>query len=320
MIDLLKSNGKFYKANLHCHTTLSDGKMTPEQVKEQYVKQGYSIVAFTDHNMYEYHEHLKDDNFLPIGGVEIDFQIFDQNGKRENLRTCHLNFYPKDPKNISAFETHPAYNILLINKYIENMTKNGWLCTLNHPAWSLQPTNEVVEIDNITAMEVYNHLSQIIGNNGISHDHYFSYLANGKKTYAVATDDTHSGLDENGKFGADKDVGGGYIQISMPSLTYENFIDAFSNGRFYASTGIDIKELYIDEKTDELVISCSPVARIITKGSTTTTSPYVLSEKNDITYARIPMKEIRAVHKTYFRLEFSTLDGKMAYSQPYYFE
>ena len=29
------------------------------------------------------------------------------------------------------------------------MTKNGWLCTLNHPAWSLQPTNDVVEINNI---------------------------------------------------------------------------------------------------------------------------------------------------------------------------
>ena len=26
MVDLLKTNGKFYKENLHCHTTVSDGK------------------------------------------------------------------------------------------------------------------------------------------------------------------------------------------------------------------------------------------------------------------------------------------------------
>ena len=196
------------------------------------------------------------------------------------------------------------------------MTKNGWLCTLNHPAWSLQPTNDVVEINNITAMEVYNHLSQIIANNGHSQDYYFSYLASGKKTYAVSTDDAHCIASPNGTA---VDVGGGYIQISMPSLTYENFIDAFSNGRFYASSGVEIKELYIDEETDELVISCSPVASIITKGATTM-NPHVLSPNGDITYARMPMRKIRDAHKHYFRLEFLTLDGKQAYTQPYYFE
>ena len=47
---LLPENGTFYKANLHCHTVLSDGRLTPEQVRELYMSRGYSIVAFTDHN------------------------------------------------------------------------------------------------------------------------------------------------------------------------------------------------------------------------------------------------------------------------------
>ena len=33
---LLPEGGKFYKANLHCHTTVSDGKMTPEEIKKYY--------------------------------------------------------------------------------------------------------------------------------------------------------------------------------------------------------------------------------------------------------------------------------------------
>ena len=33
---LLPKDGTFYKANLHCHTTLSDGHLTPEEVKEIY--------------------------------------------------------------------------------------------------------------------------------------------------------------------------------------------------------------------------------------------------------------------------------------------
>ena len=30
---LLPENGNFYKANLHCHTDVSDGAKTPEEVK-----------------------------------------------------------------------------------------------------------------------------------------------------------------------------------------------------------------------------------------------------------------------------------------------
>ena len=33
---LIKEEGNFYKANLHMHTTVSDGKMTPLEVKEKY--------------------------------------------------------------------------------------------------------------------------------------------------------------------------------------------------------------------------------------------------------------------------------------------
>ena len=36
---LLPEKGNFYKANLHCHTVVSDGALTPEQVKEAYQAQ-----------------------------------------------------------------------------------------------------------------------------------------------------------------------------------------------------------------------------------------------------------------------------------------
>ena len=48
---LLPKEGNFYKANLHCHTTVSDGKRTPEEIKELYMRNGYSIVAYTDHEV-----------------------------------------------------------------------------------------------------------------------------------------------------------------------------------------------------------------------------------------------------------------------------
>lgn len=36
---------------MHMHTTVSDGPMTPEEVKAAYKERGYSIVAFTDHEV-----------------------------------------------------------------------------------------------------------------------------------------------------------------------------------------------------------------------------------------------------------------------------
>ena len=61
---LLPREGKFYKANMHCHTNISDGKMTPEEVKTAYKKNGYSIVAYTDHEIMMPHYELRDEEFL----------------------------------------------------------------------------------------------------------------------------------------------------------------------------------------------------------------------------------------------------------------
>ena len=40
---LLDSSKPFFKANLHCHSTLSDGIMSPEQLKSVYKANGYDI-------------------------------------------------------------------------------------------------------------------------------------------------------------------------------------------------------------------------------------------------------------------------------------
>ena len=69
---LLPKDGRFYKANLHCHTNYSDGTMTPQQVKEHYMAHGYSIVAYTDHHIMVPHMELRDADFLPLIGVELN--------------------------------------------------------------------------------------------------------------------------------------------------------------------------------------------------------------------------------------------------------
>jgi hypothetical protein len=38
------------KGCLHCHSTCSDGELTPQEVAEAYAARGYDFIAFTDHD------------------------------------------------------------------------------------------------------------------------------------------------------------------------------------------------------------------------------------------------------------------------------
>ena len=69
---LLPETGRFFKANLHCHSNLSDGHLSPEEIKKIYMDKGYSIVAYTDHDILLPHPELKEENFLPLNGMELE--------------------------------------------------------------------------------------------------------------------------------------------------------------------------------------------------------------------------------------------------------
>ena len=92
---LLPKEGTFYKANLHCHSTISDGRWTPEEIKQNYKDHGYSIVAYTDHQAFVTHNDLRDADFLPMNGYELDFtELKREDGK--SSKTCHLCFVALD--------------------------------------------------------------------------------------------------------------------------------------------------------------------------------------------------------------------------------
>ena len=85
---ILLPEAGYYKANLHCHTTLSDGEFTPERIKAAYQEQGYSIVAFTDHRRYENHTQLNDEGFLALAALEVDLTEEPAPGRDWPVRKC----------------------------------------------------------------------------------------------------------------------------------------------------------------------------------------------------------------------------------------
>ncbi len=108
---LLPENFHSYKANLHCHSTWSDGYYTPEELKKLYKERGYSILSITDHEGLFWHNYLDDNDFLTIAGYETEYNQL--NGTDWNARTvvCHLCAYKKDPTDMSQpGYAPPAYD------------------------------------------------------------------------------------------------------------------------------------------------------------------------------------------------------------------
>ena len=100
---LISPNKNQYKANMHSHTTCSDGKMTPEQHKEAYKARGYSVYAFSDHDKIVDHSDLRDPDFLPLLAAEL--AVGERSDRHPNHKVCfHFNIIPRDPQNYEKIE------------------------------------------------------------------------------------------------------------------------------------------------------------------------------------------------------------------------
>ena len=81
---LFGSKKNIYKGNLHCHSNLSDGNLSPQELKDYYKSNGYSILAITDHEHINNNSYLDDEDFLTITSCEIAIKEFLQFSTMKN--------------------------------------------------------------------------------------------------------------------------------------------------------------------------------------------------------------------------------------------
>lgn len=305
---LLPEKGNFYKANLHCHTVVSDGALTPEQVKEAYQKEGYSIVAFTDHRQYCKHEELDDDRFLSIAAFEADINQFSAHENAwPTLKVYYFNFYDKHPERREkeekiALPLKRYSDTEYINGYIELMKAEGFLCCYNHPYWSLQTYEDYKDLRGLWAMEIYNHGCEHDGLYGFNPQSYDEMLRTGQRIYTVATDDNHNSFPFDSPL---CDSFGGFTMVKAEKLEYGAVMEALEKGDFYFSMGPEIKEAYIRDR--KLVVKTSPVEKIFViqegrncykklagKGETITEAEFELSGREG--YIRVEIRDGKGMY------------------------
>ncbi len=309
---LLPENGSFYKANMHCHSTLSDGRLTPETLKAEYMKRGYSIIAFSDHENFYTHNDLCDEDFLAINSYEVD--ISDWAVDDGHFRRCyHFNCFALTNKDNSAVLPKPVYgDIEGINSFVKELNGGGFLVCYNHPYWSLQNMDDYRELEGLFAMEIFN-FSAYNGDgvDGNQTQVYDTMLRLGKRLYCIASDDNHDAK----PFGHPlNDSFGGFIMVKAVNLDYDTVMKAIKNGEFYASAGPAINELYAEENI--VKIKCSPAVRIIMSTAGRRCGVVNAPEGETITEAEF---EINPTDK-YIRLEVTDERGKRANSRAYFLD
>ena len=79
--------GRFYRGNLHTHSTRSDGRLEPEEVIGRYKEQGYDFLALTDHFMerFEYPERFKATP-RPLGGFYDRNDLYTHKRQKDLVR------------------------------------------------------------------------------------------------------------------------------------------------------------------------------------------------------------------------------------------
>lgn len=280
---LISDKGRFFKANLHCHSTVSDGRLSPEEIKKAYMEKGYSIVAYTDHDVLIPHPELAEENFLPLNGFEVEIN---EPGKSDfcDTKTCHICYIALEPDNlimpfyhrteylfgnsvnyrhlVKFDESKPdyirEYNGECISDMIKQGRDNGFFVTYNHPRWSMENYDQYMSYNGMNAMEICNYGCWINGYGDYNEREYDDMLTGGKKIFCIATDDNHNVHPLDSK---NSDSFGGFTMIKAEKLEYSTITDALLRGDFYASQGPEIYDLWVED--GNVHITCSDCESII---------------------------------------------------------
>ena len=327
---LISPHKKQYKANLHCHSTLSDGKKTPEELKEMYKRHGYSILSITDHEAPCCHSELDDENFLTITGYEA--YIRNQPKYNSYQTEIHLNLFARDPKNETLICYQKEFckyigeerqqelkkivspraricNVDYVNEYIQTAKENGYIVAYNHPYWSFDSNENIAAYEGLFSMEMCNYSSYI--SNGLEYNGalYNELLRGGKRIACHSADDNHNGAEEGNSM---CDSFGGFTMIMPEEFTYGSVINAMEKGEMYSSMGPLFNEVSMEG--NRLHVECSEVKHIYVHDGGKRHIGAHAGEDGLITSADFELKD----KATFVRVTIVDKDGNKADTRGYF--
>ncbi|MBO5036803.1 MAG: PHP domain-containing protein [Clostridia bacterium] len=226
------------KIGLHIHTTVSDGRKSPEEAAKMYKEAGFDAIAITDHWNFGKQTVLSGLNILP--GVEFDII-------QPEFKVFHIVCLCADKEPTGLTKMSSAQQV------VDEIHACGGLAVLAHPAWSLNTPDDILAVNGFDATEIYNSVSNV----GMSFRPDSSLIVDmlgyeGRYYPLLATDDTHY------YDGCDNFVS--FIMAECDPSDPESVKKAIKEQRFYASQG---PEIHLSRDGNTFRVDCAPVEKIV---------------------------------------------------------
>ncbi len=230
--------GRWYKVNLHAHTTTSDGTISLADCIGGYRKAGYSALAITDHERTNDVRGMSTKDMLVISGMEYHPPC---PGRPAGYHLVALNV----PHGFALADGAPGDAIARIAA----VKKAGGETILGHPYWCGLRYEQMACLSDVIALEIFNTQADRMAR-GESSEAWSQLHDAGWFLNAVAVDDTHD----------PEDMFCGWTMLKMRRLSVASVIDAVRTGSGYSSNGPEIHDFTVRRGAVEL--RCSPAAAV----------------------------------------------------------
>lgn len=304
--EMFSAPGRFWRGNLHTHSNLSDGALTPEEVCRRYKAEGYDFIALTDHFIGAYGFPIadttgfRDNQFTTILGAEL------HSGAMENGELWHILAVglPQDfnPSNTPHFRPVPDQETGA--EIAARAREAGAFVAVAHPEWSQLTTADARSIEAAHAVEVYNHGCAA----GCDRPHGFytldQLLSEGRRLTLCATDDAHF---------TEPDHFGGWVKVKAEANDPDLLLEALKAGHHYSSTGPDFHGVTYEDR--HVTVESSAVSSVIVVGEGSGTAAV---HGESMTRTRVNID--RLANSPWVRVSVIDRAGKRAWLNPHWRE
>ena len=206
-----------FKAALHNHSTVSDGKYSPQEIIKLYADEKFNVFAFTDHRKTNPIAEYDSCGMTLISGIEL-------HPKGPHDTTWHLLALDVPRDFPGEFAT--------AQEAVDAVNKVNGAIFCAHPEWCGITSQDIAEIKGFAGLEVYNSSCRYNGKG--SNESVWNELTDMNINYpALAVDDTHTSAE----------LFGGWTMIAAPDKSPEAIMNALKTGSFYATQGPEFTRL-----------------------------------------------------------------------------
>lgn len=294
--------GRFWRGNLHTHSTNSDGVLPPEEVCRRYRAEGYDFLALTDHFVGLWGYPISDttgyrtEGFTTILGAELHSGAM-ANGELWHILAVGLppDFAPSDsPHFVPVAGQETAAQIA------QRAVDAGAFVAIAHPQWSGLTLEDARSVTAAHAVEIYNHGCAM----GCDRPDGFAIadllLSEGRRLTLIATDDAHF---------SEPDFFGGWVMVKAQANEPEALLAALKAGHFYSTQGPELRDVRIED--NRVIVESSAVSSVIAIGWGTGAKGV---HGHSMTRAEVPLDRLN--NSPWIRVAVIDAAGRRAWSNP----